>query len=171
MVSAAILEAAAELFAQRGPAATTIRDIAVEARVNHGLVFRHFGTKDRLVGAVLDHLADGLATLVASDAPSDAIDRAFERHTRVMARTLLDGYPAGTLQSSFPNLARLVADSASAFDDELDARLAIANVVAMQLGWRLFRPFLREGLRLVDVDDDAVAGSIAAGATALLHPR
>lgn len=55
-VAAAILEAATELFAERGPAATSIRDIAARAGVNHGLVFRHFGTKEQLVGAVLDHL-------------------------------------------------------------------------------------------------------------------
>ncbi|MUM35063.1 TetR family transcriptional regulator, partial [Mycolicibacterium sp. CBMA 361] len=40
-VVAAILEAAAELFAARGPAATSIRDIAAKSNVNHGLVFRH----------------------------------------------------------------------------------------------------------------------------------
>ena len=32
--------AAAELFAARGPAATSIRDIAAKSNVNHGLVFR-----------------------------------------------------------------------------------------------------------------------------------
>ena len=55
-VAAAILEAATELFAERGPAATSIRDIAARSKVNHGLVFRHFGTKDQLVGAVLENL-------------------------------------------------------------------------------------------------------------------
>ncbi|MCV7113486.1 helix-turn-helix transcriptional regulator, partial [Mycolicibacterium setense] len=42
-VAAAVLEAAADLFAERGPAATSIRDIAARSKVNHGLVFRHFG--------------------------------------------------------------------------------------------------------------------------------
>lgn len=52
-----MLEAAADLFAERGPAATSIRDIAARSKVNHGLVFRHFGAKEQLVGAVLDYLA------------------------------------------------------------------------------------------------------------------
>ncbi len=59
-VAAAILQAATDLFAERGPAATSIRDIAARSKVNHGLVFRHFGTKDQLVGAVLDHLGTKL---------------------------------------------------------------------------------------------------------------
>src|SRR5262249_27423330 len=45
-VVAAVLESAADLFAERGPAATSIRDIAARSRVNHGLIHRHFGSKD-----------------------------------------------------------------------------------------------------------------------------
>ncbi len=36
---------ATDLFAERGPAATSIRDIAARSGVNDGLVFRPFGTK------------------------------------------------------------------------------------------------------------------------------
>jgi len=72
-VAAAILEAATDLFAERGPAATSIRDIAARSKVNHGLVFRHFGTKDRLVGAVLDHLGTDLTDLLRSGAPADVV--------------------------------------------------------------------------------------------------
>ena len=65
-VAAAILEAATDLFAERGPAATSIRDIAARSKVNHGLVFRHFGTKEQLVGAVAHALHQ------AGLAPGDA---------------------------------------------------------------------------------------------------
>src|SRR6516165_2267802 len=89
-VVAAILEAATDLFAERGPAATSIRDIAARSRVNHGLVFRHFGTKDQLVGAVLDHLGTNLTGLLQSGASGDVVERALDRQMRVMARTVLD---------------------------------------------------------------------------------
>ena len=107
-VAAAILEAATDLFAERGPAATSIRDIAARSKVNHGLVFRHFGTKDQLVGAVLDHLGTTLTDLLDSGAPADVVERALDRQMRVMARTLLDGYPAAQLQKRFPNIADLL---------------------------------------------------------------
>ncbi|MGH3248477.1 MAG: TetR/AcrR family transcriptional regulator [Trebonia sp.] len=50
---AAILEAAREVFTERGYARGTIREIARRAGVTHGLVIRHFGTKERLLIAAL----------------------------------------------------------------------------------------------------------------------
>src|SRR5437660_9011865 len=100
-VGPAILEAATDLFAERGPAATSIRDIAARSRVNHGLVFRHFGTKEQLVGAVLDQLGANLTDLLRAQAPADVVEPALDRQMRVMARTLLDGYPAAQLQKRF----------------------------------------------------------------------
>ena len=85
-VSAAVLAAAAELFAERGPSATSIRDVAARAKVNHGLVHRHFGSKEKLVGAVLDHLAAELNTLLDAGAPEADIDRALDRQARVRLR-------------------------------------------------------------------------------------
>lgn len=45
---AAILEAARALFAERGYAATTVRDVATAAAVDPALVIRYFGSKDEL---------------------------------------------------------------------------------------------------------------------------
>jgi AcrR family transcriptional regulator len=50
---AAILEAARQVFTERGYARATIREIARRAEVTHGLVMRHFGTKERLLIAAL----------------------------------------------------------------------------------------------------------------------
>ncbi|MEV0183430.1 TetR family transcriptional regulator [Streptomyces sp. NPDC050625] len=44
----AILEAARAAFAERGYARATIREIAGRAGVTHGLVMRHFGSKEQL---------------------------------------------------------------------------------------------------------------------------
>src|ERR1700756_3575550 len=94
-VAAAILEAATDLFAERGPAATSIRDIAARSKVNHGLVFRHFGTKEQLVGAVLDRLGADLTGLLESGAASEVLEKALDRQMRVMARPVLGGDPGG----------------------------------------------------------------------------
>src|ERR1700722_695418 len=82
-VVAAILQAATDLFAERGPAATSIRDIAARSKVNHGLVFRHFGTKDQLVGAVLDHLSTTTTAALQADASAAEAEHAMDRHMRV----------------------------------------------------------------------------------------
>ncbi|HEY3049798.1 MAG TPA: TetR family transcriptional regulator [Polaromonas sp.] len=43
-----MLDAAQRLFAERGHAATTIRDVAAEAGIDPALVMRYFGSKDEL---------------------------------------------------------------------------------------------------------------------------
>ncbi len=169
-VIAAILANAADLFAERGPAATSIRDIAARSRVNHGLVFRHFGTKDKLVGAVLDHLGLQLKRLLETGASAEQIDAAIDRQFRVVARALLDGFPVGQLQSSFPNVPRVLGEIRPRHDSELGARVALANAFALQLGWRLFGPFLRSAAG-IDVSDAQLREFIDAETARIVEPH
>lgn len=174
-MAAAVLEAATDLFAERGPAATSIRDIASRSKVNHGLVFRHFGTKEQLVGAVLDHLGKTTTALLAGGAPPDRTERALDRHMRVMARTLLDGYPAGKLQTRFPGASQLLDEIRPAHDPgpggDRSARLAVANAFALQFGWRLFAPFLRAAAGLDDMTDDELRAAVTAEAARIAEPH
>ncbi|CAM4077049.1 TetR/AcrR family transcriptional regulator [Mycobacterium senriense] len=169
-VAAAILEAATDLFAERGPAATSIRDIAARSNVNHGLVFRHFGTKEQLVGAVLDHLGADLSALLGTDAPAAVLQSSLDRQMRVMARTVLDGYPAGQLQKRFPNIATLLDGVRPLYDDEVKARLAVANALALQFGWRLFAPILRSATGIEDLTDDEIREAVGAEVQRILGP-
>ncbi|MFC0113320.1 TetR/AcrR family transcriptional regulator [Kibdelosporangium aridum] len=59
----ALLDAARDLFAERGYDRTTVRDIAGRAGVNQALLFRYFGSKEALFAAVIarsgrEHLAE-----------------------------------------------------------------------------------------------------------------
>ncbi|BBX74734.1 HTH-type transcriptional repressor [Mycobacterium shinjukuense] len=170
-VAAAVLEAATELFAERGPAATSIRDIAARSKVNHGLVFRHFGTKRQLVGAVLDHLGAQVAGLLHSDAPADVVDRALDRHMRVLARALLDGYPAGQLQKRFPTVAEMLDSVRPRHDSDLAARLAVAHALALQFGWRLFAPMLRSATGIDELSGDQLRQAVVAEVARILQPH
>ncbi|MCV7439406.1 TetR/AcrR family transcriptional regulator [Mycobacterium seoulense] len=169
-VAAAVLEAATELFAERGPAATSIRDIAARSNVNHGLVFRHFGTKENLVGAVLDHLGANLTALLRDEAPAEELDRALDRQMRVMARTVLDGYPAGQLQKRFPNIATLLDWVLPLYENETEGRLAVANALALQFGWRLFAPILRSATGIDELTDDEIRQAARAEVGRILNP-
>ncbi|MCO4197967.1 TetR/AcrR family transcriptional regulator, partial [Mycolicibacterium smegmatis] len=51
---AAILDAARRLIAERGPDAVSTDDIAVEAGVGKGTLFRRFGTRAGLMMVLLD---------------------------------------------------------------------------------------------------------------------
>lgn len=167
-VAAAVLSAATELYAERGPAATSIRDVAERAGVNHGLVFRHFGAKDALVAAVLNHLATESEAAMAD--PTDA-DPRLRRHRIVLARCLLDGYPVDRLQERFPVVNRLIEQAPAAGRDPATLALDVAHAVAFRLGWELFAPFLRaaaglSGLSATELDaavDEQVRRFLTAG--------
>ena len=150
----AVLDAASELFAQQGPAATSIREVAGRSGVNHGLVYRHFGTKEELVAAVLDHVSDQVnAAIARSGTDTGALA---ERQWRVLAHTILDGYPVGRMQRRFPFVHQLVSEAARHTDDRGAARMAAGHVVALELGWQLFKPFILAATDLGPVPDHEV---------------
>lgn len=52
---AAVAEAALSVFAERGFAGASLRDIAAKAGTAHGLIRHHFGSKDGVWRAAVDH--------------------------------------------------------------------------------------------------------------------
>ncbi|MBF4996801.1 TetR/AcrR family transcriptional regulator [Nocardia sp. BSTN01] len=168
-VVAAVTEAAADLFAERGPAATSIRDIADRAGVNHGLVFRHLGAKDKLVGAVLSYLGEQSGALAAAGQLT-ATDPRLRRHLTVLARCILDGYPVGELQEQFPVMAMLIENLRPRMDSDRAAGLAVAHLAAFAMGWQLLEPFLRSAAGLRELTDAELRASIEAQAARILRP-
>jgi len=60
-----ILETALDLFARKGYAETTMRDIAAEANCSLGLAYRYFARKEEMVLALYERLASELEEEVA----------------------------------------------------------------------------------------------------------
>lgn len=74
--------AAVRLFARQGFAATSVRDIAREAGISTGLMYRHYQTKQDLFGDLVAQAADGLGALARrfrDDVPPAALIREFTR--------------------------------------------------------------------------------------------
>lgn len=76
---------AAGLFAARGYAQTTVRDIADEAGILSGSLYHHFSSKeamlDEILRGFLGELVERFTSIVAeSDSPEDALD-ALVRHS------------------------------------------------------------------------------------------
>ncbi len=63
---AELLQIAADLFAERGYAATTVRDIADAAGILSGSLYHHFDSKESMVDAILSRFIE--QTLAAYDA-------------------------------------------------------------------------------------------------------
>lgn len=80
-----ILAAAYEVASRDGIAALTVRGVAAQAGLSHGLVLFHFKRKGQLVAALLDGV---LATTLSFEVPAeiDAIPRALDRLRAVLRR-------------------------------------------------------------------------------------
>ncbi len=148
--------AAGELFAVRGPASVSVRDVASLARVNHGLVHRHFGSKEQLVRAVMRSLADELSANSAragEGLPTAFFDSASgSPYWRVLARALLEGTPVSELQDGFPMVGQLAvamreARRAGLLRDDVDEHLLVGMTVALHLGWLVFEPFIASAVK------------------------
>jgi AcrR family transcriptional regulator len=84
-----IISAAFELAASGGLRAMTVRDVARKAGMSTGLVIFHFGTKDRLVLALLDWVLANTMSLVLGPelrAIADPLDRLTAVVRQEMAR-------------------------------------------------------------------------------------
>ena len=156
-VMAALIEAASMLFAAKGPSQVSVREIADRAKVNHGLVHRHFGSKGKLLKAVMEDLSARLA--IKAVRPLDPSDEDIlrlqifqnlsknEAYVKILARSLLDGEPLEDIQDRFPVIEDLIQfanrkKDAGSFDEDTDPRAVIAYQVASVMGWLTFERYL-----------------------------
>ena len=90
---ARLLDRALQLFAARGFEGTSLRDVAAEAGVNHGMIKYHFDSKDQLwraaVTLLFERMEAELGGVHAEDegaSPLDQTKNAVRRYVRYCAR-------------------------------------------------------------------------------------
>ncbi|MDJ0762091.1 MAG: helix-turn-helix domain-containing protein [Myxococcota bacterium] len=171
-VVSALIASAAELFAARGVAAVSVREIAAHAGVNHGLIHRHFGSKENLRRQTQEHLAQQVRDDIGvSDNISDLLtemENALQRHPqfwKVMARSFLDGEVKGDVQAEFPFVRKMVTlvrtwQQQGAIKLDLDPRYVVAVVCAYLLGIRAFERYIMESTGLGDEPFENVLSEI-----------
>jgi len=170
-VSESLIQAAAELFAERPSGRVTVRMIAERASVNQALVHRYFGTKTNLMRAALARSQNAIAASVTgmSDLRRDvdAVFRALfdeKEFIAALARASLDGvlpdFPAG-----YPTMAGLLERILAERGDEGDAgrhdpRVIVASLASLTLGYAIFGQFVRRGTGLDGLPDDEVEAAL-----------
>ncbi|MFJ7076878.1 TetR family transcriptional regulator [Streptomyces sp. NPDC098781] len=148
---AAIIEAARHTFAERGYARTTLREIARRAGVTHGLITRHFSSKERLfLAAVPGHrdlegvaagdpatlperIADGFVRRLESDAVNDPLI--------ALLRSASDQRAASDLlfamqERSIAVYRSVLSSGETTAPDDLDTRVALvgAQMIGVAFG-------------------------------------
>ncbi|MEV4439936.1 TetR family transcriptional regulator [Streptomyces sp. NPDC049577] len=145
-----LVEAAAELFAERGYDRTTVRAIADRAGVNQALLFRYFGSKTALFGEVVamdgrrrlretpaERLLENALRNLLAPAGASPEDRSLE----VFLRSV--GSEDGTAQAN-RCLTEEYTTALAGLTGAEDAELRAALVMAWLLGIGLTRVVLRQ---------------------------
>lgn len=83
-----ILDAATQVFTRRGFGAASMLDIAEEAHISVGLIYRHFKTKEELFGALLAQAASGLGEVRQFFSQPLPPEQLFEGFTAVIVNDL-----------------------------------------------------------------------------------
>jgi AcrR family transcriptional regulator len=163
----ALLGAAIELFAERGPASVSIRDIARHADVHHSLVHRYFGTKDDLLAEAIE--VGSFSLLPGAFNPDgfdiDGVVHALHHGSpspNTISRILIDQIAVPTVRPQTPvldSLLRLARQSpAEARPPGLaDARLAAATATSMVVGSAIWGGTLGGFIGLSDPDHTEAA--------------
>jgi len=171
-VKEAILNTASRLFAQRGVAAVSIRDIGQEASVNHGLITRHFGTKEKLRLAVQNRLMENINKDIGefsslNDAMIKGVEamKKNEEFWKVLARTLLDGTPDGDIQNIFPfmeKINKLIKEEQNngSISQSIDSKILVAGGIALIYGLFVFEDYILPAVGLPDKKNKDVKDKI-----------
>jgi AcrR family transcriptional regulator len=159
---AALVSAATELFAARGPDGVSLREIAARAGVNYGLIHQYVGSKDDLLRLVI---ARSTSTTAARFARAAGVGEALELlqgpvgaddppYPRLLAWAILQGRDPKELAGPAPALPTLIAmlpGPTGEGDLENDPRLRAAAITALTLGWSLFGTFVTYAAGLEEV--------------------
>ena len=134
----ALIDAARELFAERGPAAVSLRDVARRAGVNHGLIHHYIGSRDDLLRLVFDtstvHARKQIEGAVdAGDALRilRAVGGESDEYTRLLAWALLEGHDPAAFHGQSAALDAIAGESR-------EVRIGLAVAMVQALGWKLF---------------------------------
>jgi AcrR family transcriptional regulator len=156
----AIVRSATRLFAERGPASVSLREVAADAGVNYGLIHQYVGSKDQLLRLVTRRMSEETARRYAAapDAATalDGLLRPAGQPTdyiRMLTWAVLEGDDSRELLRSSPALAELTRQLRAEHPDDADqAPYVVAAGAALALGWRVFGSVLTGAL---DLDDEA----------------
>lgn len=163
----ALLSSAIELFAARGPASVSVRDIARHAGANQGLIYRHFGSKDALLAVAIEQGSSVLFPAALADDAFDFDTVSWLVHhrspaARLIARTLVDDVDIRTVRRRFPILRRLIDEfdhvpTGAGPGDLSDPRIAVAAAASLVLGSAVWGEHVGPALGLRDGIESAVS--------------
>lgn len=158
-----ILDAAMQLFAERGYHASSNADVAEAADLTRGAMLYHFPTREDLVKAAIDHIqqrrTEAFETAARDQGGGDATDQAIDAYWELLQQAPFKAFAElEAVARTDPDLARRIAPAQAAFDHaqigDLSGLLLAGSGPRFQTGRDLAR-FMLEGLARATLTYDA----------------
>jgi AcrR family transcriptional regulator len=152
-----IVEAAYEVFVERGYTNAGIADIAQRLGIGHGTFYRYFKNKRDILDHVFDYGVDRILGTVLDDVPPEAetLDE-FREQLRTIGRRLFERL------DSEPGLTQVVLLESTAIDEELTQRaLGLIDTMGAMTA-RYLKNGVRRGFLRSDFDVELTARAVNA---------
>jgi len=132
-----VLEAAERCFTQFGSYKTSLQDVAAEAGISRGTVYRYFGDRESLISAYIDHQSDQfLLSLVDVFEGLGSLEDRLEAFASLAVRVALEGRATRT----------------PLVDEETVTRkLTVSGRVTMEKAIEFLIPYFREAKRTGEI--------------------
>lgn len=165
-VEAALIDATCDLLAEFGPRATSVRDIAKRAGVNHAQVHHYFGGKRGLLMAAMRTLAsdhhDAVVALTDGSLPPPMAAPGDQRYWIAVVRATIEGdlELAGLEVADGVSVARgaleHLTSKAGLEEPSVELKGELAYGIALQLGWLAFEKLAYIQAAVSEDEQDAV---------------
>ncbi|WP_436500392.1 TetR/AcrR family transcriptional regulator [Actinokineospora sp. HUAS TT18] len=152
-----LVAAATELFSERGYRQTSFEDIATRSGVSRGSIPWHFGNKEGLLAAVVEHVVDTMRAGFGTPEPGpDALDRALRQavaftrqpSTRLFITLLAEAVePGSPLHQRYAVLHEAMRDQVRSWVDLVDlpagigaeelSTILMGTLIGIHQQWRI----------------------------------
>ena len=169
-VQDALIQAAALRFAASGITAVSLRDIAQQAQVNHGLIHRHFGSKQGLLHATIEKLSADIAKRLGPTQDRELLVSLLrltfvetysqQQFWRILSHLMLEDVEIALSTIEFPVVQRMLEAARRSPSNCLGPEARLSLLLSLGLGLLLFRPYLMHSIQLSKEEWDAVKSEI-----------
>ncbi len=158
-----LLDAVEILCATENPDNVGMRQIAAEASLSVGVAYRYFESKDALIGAALDRMAERLADAATGAIdPGAAIDALWNSldanpaFPRLVTWTIMNGINVSDLMSKHPVLRDVATAAASRGHEDPQTAAGITALIAIAAA--VYGPTINRAMQR-DADDQRLYDS------------
>lgn len=164
-----ILKSAIRIFSEKGFSASTTSEIAKDAGVAEGTIFRYFKTKKDILRGILIQGINLVSTKIIMEGVEKIFGESDRKDLRLIIRELI--YDRLTLVDTFFPVARVIMTEAIFHEDVREAIYQNIIVKALDVFRQFYGKMADKGMLRQDVDPDLIFRTILFNIAGLIAQR